>query len=156
MRQVWYRPWRRFRRGCRWVSNDVRHQRLPTSAKAIGDILGQFPELRIVVADSTSHAPQKQLGGDEEIALVARPYDSGSTLTVLQSDVAASVVYANPICSQLDQLILRSLMFDDVLKLQVSHRGVFFVQNLVTSLQLLASLRVSTRSSFGIAAAIEC
>eukprot|EP00927_Polykrikos_kofoidii_P068305 TRINITY_DN63668_c0_g1_i1.p1 TRINITY_DN63668_c0_g1~~TRINITY_DN63668_c0_g1_i1.p1 ORF type:complete len:713 (-),score=137.23 TRINITY_DN63668_c0_g1_i1:104-2242(-) len=51
-----------------------------------------------------------------------------------------SEVYANPICSQLDQLLLRCDTFEDVLALLVTHRGVFFVHNLVTGIQVLAAL----------------
>lgn len=51
-------------------------------------------------------------------------------------------VYANPVCSQLDQLLLKCADFDEVLALLTTHRGVFFVHNLVTALQMLASISV--------------
>lgn len=51
-----------------------------------------------------------------------------------------SDVYVNPICSQLDQLLLKCENTDDVLVLLTTHRGVFFVHNLVTALQVLATL----------------
>lgn len=51
-----------------------------------------------------------------------------------------SAVYANPICSQLDQLLLKCEDFESVLVLLVTHRGVFFVHNLVTAIQVLGAL----------------
>lgn len=51
----------------------------------------------------------------------------------------APVLYANPICSQLDQILLQCEEFEDVLTLLVTHRGVFFVHNLVTAMQVLAA-----------------
>uniref|UniRef100_A0A7S4QKA6 RAP domain-containing protein n=1 Tax=Alexandrium monilatum TaxID=311494 RepID=A0A7S4QKA6_9DINO len=51
-----------------------------------------------------------------------------------------SAVYANPVCSQLDQLLLRCRDAESVLALLVTHRGVFFVHNLVTAMQVLAGL----------------
>eukprot|EP00929_Paragymnodinium_shiwhaense_P104659 TRINITY_DN69275_c0_g1_i1.p1 TRINITY_DN69275_c0_g1~~TRINITY_DN69275_c0_g1_i1.p1 ORF type:complete len:660 (-),score=101.84 TRINITY_DN69275_c0_g1_i1:90-2069(-) len=51
-----------------------------------------------------------------------------------------SEVYANPICSQMDQTLLKCDDIEDVLALLVTHRGVFFVHNLVTAIQMLAAL----------------
>lgn len=51
-----------------------------------------------------------------------------------------SAVYANPICSQLDQLLLKCEDLESVLALLVTHRGVFFVHNLVTAIQVLGGL----------------
>lgn len=51
-----------------------------------------------------------------------------------------SEVYANPICSQMDQLLLKCQDTDSVLALLVTHRGVFFVHNLVTAVQVLGAL----------------
>ncbi|CEM05186.1 unnamed protein product [Vitrella brassicaformis CCMP3155] len=52
----------------------------------------------------------------------------------------AAVVYANPICMQLDQLLLKANTIDEMLGLLVTHRGVFFVHNLITALQVLGVL----------------
>lgn len=49
-------------------------------------------------------------------------------------------MYANPICSQMDQLLLRCQDTESVLALLVTHRGVFFVHNLVTAVQVLGTL----------------
>lgn len=51
-----------------------------------------------------------------------------------------SAVYANPICSQMDQLLLKCQDTEEVLALLVTHRGVFFVHNLVTAVQVLGAL----------------
>lgn len=51
-----------------------------------------------------------------------------------------SDVYINPICSQMDQLLMQCESIDDVLLLLTTHRGVFFVHNLVTALQVLGTL----------------
>jgi len=51
-----------------------------------------------------------------------------------------TTVYANPICSQMDQLLLKCPEHEDVLALLVTHRGVFFVHNLVTAVQVLGAL----------------
>ncbi|CAJ1370738.1 unnamed protein product [Effrenium voratum] len=49
-------------------------------------------------------------------------------------------LYVNPICSQMDQMLLKCEQPEAVLALLVTHRGVFFVHNLVTAIQVLASL----------------
>ena len=49
-------------------------------------------------------------------------------------------LYVNPICSQMDQMLLKCEEVESVLALLVTHRGVFFVHNLVTAIQVLASL----------------
>eukprot|EP00397_Hematodinium_sp_SG-2012_P024067 GEMP01025053.1.p1 GENE.GEMP01025053.1~~GEMP01025053.1.p1 ORF type:complete len:537 (+),score=132.56 GEMP01025053.1:163-1773(+) len=54
--------------------------------------------------------------------------------------VDSTVIYANPICSQLDQLVNKATTTEDVLGLLVTHRGVFFVHNLVTALGHLSTL----------------
>ena len=51
-----------------------------------------------------------------------------------------TAVYANPLCMQMDQMLLRASSCDDVLMLSVTHRGVMFVHNLVTSLNLLSQM----------------
>mmetsp|Transcript_118841 Transcript_118841/g.236770 ORF Transcript_118841/g.236770 Transcript_118841/m.236770 type:complete len:602 (-) Transcript_118841:236-2041(-) len=51
-----------------------------------------------------------------------------------------SAVYANPICSQLDQLLIKCEDVESVLVLLVTHRGVFFVHNLITAMQVLGGL----------------
>eukprot|EP00933_Yihiella_yeosuensis_P051312 TRINITY_DN49209_c0_g1_i1.p1 TRINITY_DN49209_c0_g1~~TRINITY_DN49209_c0_g1_i1.p1 ORF type:complete len:623 (+),score=84.54 TRINITY_DN49209_c0_g1_i1:50-1870(+) len=51
-----------------------------------------------------------------------------------------TAVYVNPICSQLDQLLLKCDETESVLALLVTHRGVFFVHNLVTAIQVLGAL----------------
>lgn len=52
----------------------------------------------------------------------------------------AAVLYANPVCSQMDQLLHQAPSTDRVLELTVTHRGVFFVHNLVTALSQVAAL----------------
>ncbi|KFH03270.1 hypothetical protein TGVAND_293660 [Toxoplasma gondii VAND] len=47
-------------------------------------------------------------------------------------------VYINPVCMQMDQLLMQSATAEEVLTLLVSHRGVLFLHNLVTALELLA------------------
>lgn len=54
-----------------------------------------------------------------------------------KSAIAVSTMYLNPICAQLDKLLLESETPDDVFKLVVTHRGAFFVHNLVTCMRLL-------------------
>ena len=49
-------------------------------------------------------------------------------------------LYVNPICSQMDQMLLKCEEVESVLALLVTHRGVFFVHNLVTAIQVLGSL----------------
>ncbi|CAD7949235.1 unnamed protein product, partial [Amoebophrya sp. A25] len=58
-----------------------------------------------------------------------------------------AVVYANPICRQMDALILQAPSREDVLSLLVSHRGVLFVYNLVTALTHIATLTTSGSST---------
>ena len=41
----------------------------------------------------------------------------------------------NPICSQMDQMLLKCEEVEAVLALLVTHRGVFFVHNLGTAIQ---------------------
>eukprot|EP00386_Alphamonas_edax_P009597 GDKI01031491.1.p1 GENE.GDKI01031491.1~~GDKI01031491.1.p1 ORF type:complete len:723 (+),score=144.84 GDKI01031491.1:78-2246(+) len=60
------------------------------------------------------------------------------TLNMKKKQIQKAVLYANPICSQLDQLILKADNFDELLTTLVTHRGVFFVHNLVTAVQCLA------------------
>ncbi|PFH33074.1 hypothetical protein BESB_082730 [Besnoitia besnoiti] len=46
--------------------------------------------------------------------------------------------YVNPVCMQMDTLLLKSESAEEILTLLVSHRGVMFLHNLVTALELLA------------------
>ncbi|CAD7926617.1 unnamed protein product [Amoebophrya sp. A120] len=62
------------------------------------------------------------------------------TVDVQNSSPAVVTLYANPICRQMDALLLRAATLDDILSLLVSHRGVLFVHNLVTALTQLSNL----------------
>ena len=46
-----------------------------------------------------------------------------------------AVALRNPICSQMDQMLLKCEEVEAVLALLVTHRGVFFVHNLVTAIE---------------------
>ena len=49
-------------------------------------------------------------------------------------------LYVNPICMQMDKMILKAATPEDVLTILVTHRGALFVQNLVTAMVLLADM----------------
>jgi len=57
--------------------------------------------------------------------------------SALSTVAPGSSLYANPICSQLDQLLIKCEDVESVLVLLVTHRGVFFVHNLITAMQVL-------------------
>jgi hypothetical protein len=68
---------------------------------------------------------------------VAEPSSSSSISTVSHEP---STVYVNPICLQMDQTILKAASCEDLLTVLVTHRGVLFVQNLITALSSLSVL----------------
>lgn len=49
-------------------------------------------------------------------------------------------VYTNPICLETDQLLFSCNEVDDVLTCLISHRGTFYLHNMITALQMLAIL----------------
>lgn len=66
-----------------------------------------------------------------------------------------SAIYANPICSQLDQLLLKCEDNEDILAVLVTHRGVFFVHNLVTAVQVLAAIAEEERNHIAVNALLR-
>ena len=58
----------------------------------------------------------------------------------VQPGIEPSTVYVNPICLQMDQLIMKAETPEDVLTLLVTHRGALFLHNLITSLSTLAQM----------------
>lgn len=105
-------------------------------------------------SSSSSSSPYDRLAGMVGLRPPGSPPPAGSEPSVepepasrrprseLLDDWAdpGTAVYANPICSQMDQLLLKCEGTDDVLALLVTHRGVFFVHNLVTAIQVLGAL----------------
>lgn len=72
-------------------------------------------------------------------------YSENSSASTLPVPVfRKDVVYANPICSQMDQLLLQAGDYATVLDLLVTHRGVFFIHNLVTAIQMLAHIATNS------------
>ncbi|CDJ29641.1 LOW QUALITY PROTEIN: uncharacterized protein EMH_0004370 [Eimeria mitis] len=56
-------------------------------------------------------------------------------------------VYCSDLCLQLDRLIFSCATAEEVLRIVSSHRGAFFVKNLVSALKHLAALSIQSRSS---------
>ena len=56
-------------------------------------------------------------------------------------------VYCSDLCLQLDRLILSCASAEEVLRIVASHRGAFFVKNLVSALKHLAALALQPNSS---------
>ena len=71
---------------------------------------------------------------------VAVPATEVPSVVVQLEHWQSAELYVNPICSQMDQMLLKCEEVESVLALLVTHRGVFFVHNLVTAIQVLASL----------------
>ena len=64
-----------------------------------------------------------------------------SALSVLPSAKSEPAdLYINPICMQMDKMILKANAAEDILTILVTHRGALFVQNLVTAIDSLADL----------------
>ncbi|PHJ24532.1 snare protein [Cystoisospora suis] len=88
--------------------------------------------------------------GEQEAAAAATTTRAGTgieTLDALDPTKALSAngpsyeaheVYVNPICMQMDLLVFRCGSAEEVLSLLVSHRGVLFLQNLITALDRIA------------------
>eukprot|EP00916_Digyalum_oweni_P013722 GHVL01022523.1.p1 GENE.GHVL01022523.1~~GHVL01022523.1.p1 ORF type:complete len:546 (-),score=40.19 GHVL01022523.1:890-2527(-) len=62
-----------------------------------------------------------------------------------QKHLLSRVIYVNPVCKKMDQLILACDNFEDLFKLIVTHRGVFFVHNLVTTLQMIGVVSLDSK-----------
>jgi len=118
---------------------------MPPSGDALGeDPAGGRPWTPGVGGEAFGASSQVSEQGDGEDAdgegEVDRTLPGGHREHLSGWAAPGSAVYANPICSQMDQLLLKCEDTEAVLALVVTHRGVFFVHNLVTAVQMLAVL----------------
>lgn len=60
---------------------------------------------------------------------------------------SSAFAYVNPICMEVDKQLLEFNNVDNVLSYTISHRGVFYVHNLVTAIQLIAIVSLNTTTN---------
>ncbi|CAE7519481.1 unnamed protein product [Symbiodinium natans] len=95
---------------------------------------------------STFAPPTALLEAPEDLGGQSPSRPSAPRDDLLQQWISpGATLYVNPICSQMDQMLLKCEEIESVLALLVTHRGVFFVHNLVTAIQVLASLAEDTK-----------
>ncbi|KAF4653935.1 hypothetical protein FOL47_010225 [Perkinsus chesapeaki] len=71
------------------------------------------------------------------VASAARPSEESSTNEASKAPPPVEV-YLNPICQQMDSKLRKLTTTEEVLTAIITHRGVMFVQNLVTAMEMLA------------------
>lgn len=113
---------------------DLIRKKIPGTFHMDGAKLGAYAEtLRPVILPEITagvHSIEELLKQREENLMLCEKK------SLLQHETA----YVNPICMEMDRLLLSLHEIDDVLSHVISHRGVYYVHNLVTSIQLIAIL----------------
>ena len=96
----------------------------------------------IVVPRIVRGFPRRISATATQTAAIRSPPGSSTSDSVPPSVVEhePATVYVNPICMQMDQLILKAAHPDDILTILVTQRGVLFVHNLLTALTCVADM----------------
>ncbi|SBT42902.1 conserved Plasmodium protein, unknown function [Plasmodium ovale wallikeri] len=81
--------------------------------------------------------PQKEDRTNEEKDI---PINQKTEVNSLEKilDETNSLIYINEICFKMDRSILKCQTYEDILSILVTHRGVMFLQNLLTAIRMLA------------------
>lgn len=69
-----------------------------------------------------------------------REQEKQASLSERKALMQNNAVYINPICKHIDQQLLSFNSIDQILSHTISHRGVYYVHNLITAVQLIAIL----------------
>lgn len=121
---------------------DLINKKIPGVRNLDGARLAGFAEtLRpVIFPEETTHGPNSL----EEIL---KQREEELMISEKKSLLQHETTYVNPICMEMDKLLLALNSIDDVLSHVISHRGVFYVHNLVTSIQLIAILSVKSKTT---------